>query len=428
MDVALRYGTGGLHLELPDDWDVTVIDKKRMPKVEDPGAAINAALESPIGAGTIEAEARGRASACILICDVTRPVPNSLVLRPLIERLLAAGLGSGGITILVATGLHRPNEGKELEDLIGDPWVLDRARVLNHMARRDEDHVALGTTSQGIPVRLDRRFLEADLRIAVGLVEPHFMAGWSGGRKVVLPGIAHAQTITSFHSTRMLMHAGTATCRLEGNPLHAAQREMLAMIGKTLSVNLVIDESRALSFASYGAIEESHLAAVRFAEPYFRAFVPRHFPVVLGSAAGFPLDATYYQAVKGICGGSAILRQGGDLFIAAECSEGFGSAEFRRAQERLCRLGKERFRAEASSHPHAEIDEWETVMLLKALDRGAVHFYSTGLAQREQEITGTVRCQDLAGELRAAVERDPERRLAVIPEGPYVSPEVRSES
>jgi nickel-dependent lactate racemase len=164
---------------------------------------------------------------------------------------------------------------------------------------------------------------------------------------------------------------------------------------------------------------------VRFAEPYFRAFVPRSFPVVLGSAAGFPLDATYYQAVKGVCSGASILRQDGDLFIAAECSEGFGSADFRRAQERLCRLGRERFRAEASSHGNAEIDEWETVMLLKALDKGNVHFYSTGLAEQEQKITGAARCEDLLQELRAAVERDPERRLAVIPEGPYVSPEVR---
>ena len=425
MRITLAYGTRGLNLELPGDWDVTVLAKPPMPLLADPPSAIAAALDSPLGCGRVGEEARGCASACILVCDVTRPVPNSLILRPIVERLLGAGLDPRAITILVATGLHRPNEGEELSRLIGDPWVLEKVRVSNHLARQDEQHVLLGTTSLGIPVRLDRRFVEADLRIVVGLVEPHFMAGWSGGRKLVLPGVAHADTIAAFHAARMIGHARAAACTLEGNPLHETQREVIRMLGKVLGVNVVIDDRRRLSFASFGEIEESHAAAVRFADPFFSILVAGRFGTVLASGAGFPLDATYYQAVKGICAGAAILEPGGELFVAAACSEGFGSAEFRASQRLLRDLGKERFRAEAFGRARSRIDEWETVMLLKALDVGRVHLFSEGLDGEDQKLTCVLPCADLLGELGACVARDPSRRIAVIPEGPYMAAEVK---
>jgi nickel-dependent lactate racemase len=425
MRCSIRYGKSERAVELPDTWDITVLRKKPLPVCRDPTAAVARALDAPAGSAALGDEAQGCSSACILICDITRPVPNALVLRPIIERLLRAGVDPNAITVLIATGLHRPNEEAELQALIGDSWVLEHAAIANHIARNDDDHRDVGTTRQGIPIRLDRRFLDADIRIAVGLVEPHFMAGWSGGRKLVIPGISHARTIMAFHSEHMLSDPRAATCVLEGNPLHEAQKEALGMIGRTVAVNLVIDESRTLSFVNFGGVQESHEAAVRFADPYFRLPVPRRFPVVLTGGAGFPLDATYYQAVKGICCGAAILQMGGELFVAAECSEGFGSAAFRRSQERLCRQGRDRFRAEAASRSRAEIDEWETVMLLKALDAGTVHLFSDGLDEEERGLTGAARVIDLEGELRAAVECDPERRIAVIPEGPYVAPEFR---
>lgn len=244
---------------------------------------------------------------------------------------------------------------------------------------------------------------------------------------MVLPGIAHARTIMGFHSQRMIGHPRAVTCALEGNPLHEAQREVLRMVGRILAVSLVIGEDRSLSFASFGGIEESHLAAVAFADPYFRIPVPRRFPTVLTSAAGFPLDATYYQTIKGICCGAAILEPGGTLLAAAECSEGLGSPDFRASQDRLLRLGKDRFRAEAAARDHAEIDEWQTMMLLKALDAGSVRLFTEGLDAGERALTclGMVGATcDLQVSLRRAVERDPRRRLAVIPEGPYVAPEA----
>ena len=208
MRVDLLYGRDGLTVELGDELDVHVIEKPAMPLIDDPAAAVARALAAPVGAPPLAALAADARSACILVCDITRPVPNHLFLRPVVEILLAAGIAADAITVLIATGLHRPNEGDELAEVIGDAWVLETVRIENHFARDDSAHVDLGPTpTMGTPVKLDRRFVDADLRIATGLVEPHFMAGWSGGRKVIAPGVAHADTITTFHSARFMEHA-----------------------------------------------------------------------------------------------------------------------------------------------------------------------------------------------------------------------------
>ena len=203
MQVNLRYGRGDIPVRLPDDADVTIVRKPAMPVLETPHDAVASALEHAVNSRPLREIAQGADSACIAICDITRPVPNHLFLRPVIETLMNAGLSAKAIRVLVATGLHRPNEGDELAELIGDPWVLDTVEVANHFARDDRQHVDLGRTrTRGTVVRLDRRFVEADVRIATGLVEPHFMAGYSGGRKVIAPGLAHAETITTFQIGR----------------------------------------------------------------------------------------------------------------------------------------------------------------------------------------------------------------------------------
>ena len=188
MHVVMRYGKGGLPLDLPDDLEITLIRKREMPILGNPESAVEEALAKPVGSRPLSQEARGKGSACILICDITRPVPNGLVLPSLIRTLMASGMDPSSIRVLVATGLHRPNEGDELKELVGNAWALETVRVENHFARNEEDHIHLGTTTGGMPVKLDRRFVNAELRIVVGLVEPHFMAGYSGGRKVIVPG------------------------------------------------------------------------------------------------------------------------------------------------------------------------------------------------------------------------------------------------
>ena len=422
MRVHLNYGRGQRTVDLPDGLDVTVIAKKTMPLLADPARAMTDALARPVGCPPLAEEAARASKACILICDFTRPVPNGVILPPLIGTLLDAGMEPAQITVLIATGLHRPNEGAELAALVGDPWVLETVRVENHFAREDADHALLGTTRRGTVVRLDRRLMDADLRIATGLVEPHFMAGWSGGRKVIAPGIAHAETITTFHSARFMEHPNCTNCVLEGNPLHEEQLEIVAMLGGARAVNSVIDDERRVAFFNYGEVVASHEAAVSFAEEFATVPIGERFNTVLTSAAGYPLDATYYQTVKGMVGPLEILTPGGDLIVASACSEGFGSPHFADAQRRLVAHGPERFLEEISSKSHAAIDEWQTEMQLRPMRAGTVHLYTEGLAPEERALTGVQMTESLGVAVAESAARHGDNRVAVIPEGPYLVP------
>ena len=423
MIVDLRYGRTSLSVRLPDQAEVTVIRKRPLPRLPDEQSEIRRVLDAPIGSPPFQELVRGRRSACILICDVTRPVPNRLFLRPMIEDLIAGGVPAHKITVLVATGLHRPNMGSELEEVVGDRWVLSNVRVLNHMARVDADHVNLGQTpTRGTPVKIDRRFVDADLRIVTGLVEPHFMAGYSGGRKVIAPGIAHADTIRTLHSARFIEHPSTLQCNLTGNPLHEEQIEIVRMIGEVVGINGVINEDRHLAHVTFGDVIQSHLAAVNFVRATVEVSVPRRFKTVVTSAAGYPLDKTFYQTIKGIVSPLHILDSDGTLIIASACSEGMGSREFCEAQTKLIEEGAGGFLESISSKPLADIDEWQTEMQVKAMQRGRIAMYTEGLNGKDRRITGVAMVASIEAAVHDSIRRSGDNAVAVIPEGPYVVP------
>ena len=423
MRIDLNYGKDGLTIDLADDLDVQIIRKPSMPILTAPEDAVRDALANPVGTPGLADLARGKKTACILICDITRPVPNGLFLRPMIETLMDAGLPADGITVLVATGLHRPNEDEELAELVGDPWVLETVTVANHFARNDADHIDLGVTpTRQTPVKLDRRLVEADLKIATGLVEPHFMAGYSGGRKVIAPGVAHKDTITTFHSARFMSDPAAANCTLDGNPLHEEQLEIVKMLGGAYALNTIIDEERRLSFVNFGEIIGSHLEAVDRVRAFAEVPVSARFKTVVTTAAGYPLDKTYYQTVKGMVGPIDILEPGGDLIIASACSEGMGSEEFVDAQRRLVADGPDRFMETISKKRFADIDEWQSQMQLKPMKLGKIHLYTDGLAEPDRALTGVETATSVQQAIEASIAASGERRLAVIPEGPYVIP------
>ncbi|HLY90315.1 MAG TPA: nickel-dependent lactate racemase [Acetobacteraceae bacterium] len=421
--IDLLFGKGLLPVSVPEGIRPTVIRKGALPKLPNPPAAIAEALANPIGSASLADLARGRDSACILICDITRPVPNHLFLRPMVETMVTAGIPLAAITILVATGLHRPNEGEELAELVGDPWVMANVRVENHFARDGAMHIDLGrTTTRGTPITLDRRFVEADLRIATGLVEPHFMAGWSGGRKVIAPGVAGHETIRTFHSARFMGDPLAVQCNLVGNPLHEEQLEIVRRLGPCYALNTIIDEDRHLVYVTFGEVIASHMAAVDFVTGSTKIGMDRRYKTIVTSSAGHPLDKTYYQTVKGMVTPLDILEPGGTLIIASSCSEGFGSAEFRDAQTRLVAMGAERFLATLTAKTLAEIDEWQTQMQMKAMRVGRIELYTTGLDHEERRITGVHVTTDIDMALHHAVVRHNDPDVAFIPEGPYVVP------
>lgn len=428
MQVLMNYGRSGVTLDFPDEKRIRVIEKSGMPVLSDPQKAVNEALGTPVKAGILAEEARDKKSACILICDITRPVPNGLILPPVIRQLISAGIPPEAITVLVATGLHRPNEGEELRELVGSDWVLETVNVVNHFAENDDDHIFIAKTKKETPVMLDRRFIEADLKIVTGLVEPHFMAGYSGGRKVIAPGIAHRDTITTFHNSRFMEDPRAVNCILDGNPLHQDQMEIVGMLGRILAVNTVIDDKRNLSFINYGEITESHTWAIEYMRRYAEITVDRQFQTVITSGGGYPLDKTYYQTIKGLVGAMDLVKPGGNIVIFSECSEGMGSAKFVAAQKRLVDLGPEGFLESIIDKPRADIDEWQTEMQLRPMRNATLHLFAPGLAEADKSCTA-IHCaakeQQAASFIQPFLDSAGDDEVAVIPEGPYVIPLFR---
>lgn len=429
--VEVLYGRDRLGLELPAGAEPVVLGKPVVDKLADPAAAVAAALADPVGCPPLAELARGRGSACILICDITRPVPNNLFLRPLVTTLIDAGIPLEKITIVVATGLHRVGSDAELAELCGDEWIVDNVNIVWHDARDESMLLDLGRTpdrgneTSATEVWINRYFAEADLRIATGLVEPHFMAGWSGGRKVVAPGVAGHRTIRTFHSARFMEHPDARQCNLEGNPLHTEQLAIVDRVGEAYALNTVIDEDRDLNFVNFGEIVASHLAAVDFVADIAKVSTGRRFSTVVTSSAGYPLDKTYYQTVKGMVTPLGILEPGGTVIMVSECSEGFGSSEFRDASRRLVELGTDGFLESLLAKEFADVDEWQTEMQLKPMRQGRVLLHTAGLSPEELADTGVAHLTttaEVTAAIAESIARSGDPAVAVIPEGPYLIP------
>ena len=421
--VSIRYGKGELHVRLPMGCEATIIRKPDMPVLQDPIYAIRDALMNPVDAPSLAELAKGVRRACLVICDITRPVPNGPILKGLIEQLRDSGVSLERITILIATGLHRPNLGKEMREVVGDDWVYNSVRVENHFARDRQWMVDLGKTpTDGIPVILNRHLVDADLRIAIGLVEPHFMAGYSGGRKVIAPGVAGEETIRTIHNHRFMADPLSCNGNLISNPLHRGQLEILKVIGKSYAINTVIDEARRMSFVNFGDCEKSHLESVAFVKRYAEVPLDRQFKTIVTSAAGYPLDKTYYQTVKGMVAPIQILADGGQMIIASACEEGLGSHEFRASQSHLLSLGKQGFLDRIRPMPFADVDGWQTHMLLRTLAVGNVSLFSEGLTGNDRELTGVQMVESIEDTIAASISHSGDKAIAIIPEGPYVIP------
>lgn len=301
MNIHLPYGRRGLAVNIPDDLDAQVLRFNPLPPLSAERRALDDSYRSPIGTPPLDELAKGRESACIVISDVTRPVPNETILRPMLDCLHDSGMSRDQITILIATGLHRPNEGAELEEMIGK-HIKDNYRVVNHVAKDTSSQISLGEVgfdSGSADVAIDMHYINADLKITTGLIEPHFMAGYSGGRKLVCPGIASADTITQFHSPRMIGHDKSYAGNTRGNPIHAMSRAVAGLVGVDLICNVTLSEDRRITGVFSGDLDAAHQSGITHVDQQTK--VPCNpADIVITTAAGYPLDTTFYQTIKGL--------------------------------------------------------------------------------------------------------------------------------
>ncbi|BCR05581.1 hypothetical protein DESUT3_26500 [Desulfuromonas versatilis] len=333
MDVRLKYGTEGLPLRLPETPNFQgVLTPAEASPLDDGAAAVRSALAAPIDSPPLTRLARGRRDAVIVISDITRPVPNSLILPPILADLEAAGIRREAITILVATGIHRPNEGAELERLVG-PEVAAGYRIINHFSKRDADMVQVGLIGDGVPAYVNRHYVDADLKILTGFIEPHMWAGFSGGRKSILPGISSLRTLEYMHGPEMVAHPGTRYGVLDGNPFHEAALAIMEQAGADFIVNVTLDTAKRLTGVFAGHPVQAHLRGVEFLSRFCVRTLDAPLDFVVTTNAGAPLDCNLYQTSKGISGVAGATREGGVILIATECLEGFGSEEYREVFE-----------------------------------------------------------------------------------------------
>jgi nickel-dependent lactate racemase len=421
MRVTLEYGRTGLSVELPDRNVVGPLAIREMPPIANPQAAIEATLAHPIGTPLAEV-ARGRRNACILVCDITRPVPNRLILPPLLRALEQQGIARRDILLLIATGLHRPNEGAELEEMLG-PDVVANYRIENHRGKVLEEHDYLGETPNGVPVYLDGRYVRADLKITTGLIEPHLMAGYSGGRKVICPGIAALETVKVWHGPRFLEHPKADCGYLDGNPVHEENTRIAKMAGCDFIVNVCLDGQRRITWVGAGDMEAAWLEGVRFVEKAVRVPVERPLDVVVTSSAGYPLDTTFYQAVKGMTGALPIVKRGGTIILAASLTQGLGSSEFQRVMTENPDLRA--FKERILGKDYFVMDQWQLEELAKVVERCKVKLVTSGVPAETLRHCHVEPAPSVEEAVKDSLrEYGLDAQIAVIPKGPYVLPYV----
>jgi len=420
MQMSLAFGRTGLTLELPEGFDYQVLEARSAVPLENPSRAIEQALEAPIGCPPLAEIARGRRSAAISVCDITRPAPNRQVLPPLLARLEAAGIPRHGITILIATGLHRPATDAEIREICGEETAA-HYRVLNHHARELSEHRHMGSTVAGTPVYIDDRFVSADLHLTLGFIEPHLMLGYSGGRKLIAPGLAAQETIKVLHSPRFMRDPRSAEGSIEDNPLHRELLEIARLARHDFLVDVALARGTprppiAAVFA--GDPVAAHRRGVEFVSRVMLETLDQPVDAVITTAAGYPLDLTFYQAVKGITAASHIVKPGGKILLLAACQEGVGGPEFARMLAEG--LTDQDFLSEIERAP-VTVDQWQLEKLALVTTHAEVLYYVPGLPRQfhsslwgKSYASAHDAVQALAGTL------PPGARVAVIPEGPYV--------
>jgi len=405
-----------MDVTVPEGFTYLLLRSRCAPALADAAAALNEALDSPIGCAPLVELAAGKRTAAISVCDITRPAPNRVTLPPLLARLHAAGIPVAGITILIATGLHR-EATKEEVDLIVGPEIAARYRVVSHEARVFTQHRALGVTRRGTPVYIDERFMGADLHITLGFVEQHLMLGFSGGRKLIAPGLAAQETIKVLHSPRFMREPLAKEGSIAGNPLHQELLEIARMARHDFILDVTLTQEREISGVFAGDPVRAHAAAVEFLETTSLERLPEPVDAVITSAAGYPLDLTLYQSVKGISAAQHVVKPGGRILLVGECAEGIGSPEF--ARRLAAMTDYEEFLEEIRSAP-VEIDQWQLEKLALCGVKYDVFVYAPRVARDQLGCVGARTFDRLEDAIAATLDGLPEgARVALVPEGPY---------
>jgi nickel-dependent lactate racemase len=419
--VELAYGDGHLVIDLPADRTTVVTPAYRAAVADERGAVVEA-LRRPLAGPPLRERVRPGQTVAISVCDGTRPQPRHIVV-PAILAELDGVVRLEDVVVLVATGTHRGNSEAELRTMLGDE-VVDTVRVVNHDARDESSLAWIGQLGAGVPVWLNRQWVDADVRITTGFVEPHFFAGFSGGPKMVAPGLAGLETTLTLHDAARIGHPNARWGVTEGNPVHDDVRAVAAAAGTHFTLDVIIDGEKRIVRAFGGELFAVHRAACAAAKATAMCPVPQRFDVVVTTNSGFPLDQNLYQAVKGMSAAAQVVKPGGLIICAAECRDGFPDHGSYRSELSAAR-SPQALLAAIAARTETVPDQWQIQIQARIQAGARVVMHTSGLADGELaaahlEQTDDVEATVLAGLATAG----PDARVCVLPEGPQTIPYV----
>ncbi len=435
MKTWVRYGKGRLDFTVPDH--ARVIQCPELKPLDDPAGRINQALEHPIGSqplGILASKLTSSAKVVVVISDITRPVPNQVILEPLLAKLETSSLEPEQITILIAAGMHRPSTAKEKIELVGER-ITRRYRIVDHRADKPQSLVALNVeTPHGRQVWINRQYYQADLKIVTGFIEPHMMVGYSGGRKAICPGLVNLDTIQQFHGPELLKNPKARAGILDGNPCHQEALAVARAAGSDFLLNVIVNPDKQILAVVAGDLEDAHTQGVEWLERHCTISDVGLYDIVVTCGGGYPLDATFYQAVKGMVFAEPLIKPTGTMLIASSCSEGIGSEDYQRILFQYSHSWRD-FLTDILSREQVQRDQWELQVhcgVLNKIGKDNLLFVTDGIesetlakcnvtpaAHRLAEPTkGSAALMQAA--LNGLARRYPDASWAVIPDGPYI--------
>ena len=416
--VNLAYGHTGLPVKFPAA-STTVIEPSFIHGLPDQQDAIRTALRNPIGTNPLKNLINSHQTIAISVCDITRAIPTRLILPVILEEL--AHVPTHQIVILIATGTHRGNTPDELIGMLGDD-VVTRYRIENHDAFDRTTLINIGETHPDIPIWLNRTWVQSDIRITVGFVEPHFFAGFSGGPKMVAPGLAGFTTIMRLHDYKMISSPSARWGITDGNPIHDAIRQIATQSKVDFSVDVSINKNREITSVRAGEILSVHRTMCESVKESAMQAFDRPFDVVVTTNSGYPLDQNLYQTVKGLSAAAQVVKEGGTIMCASACADGIPEhGEYKR-------ILKERNSPRAllkmiSAPEHNRHDQWEVQIQAQIQQHAQVFLKSDGLTDKEIRAAHMTPIHDISAETERCLQKyGPKARICVLPEGPQTIP------
>jgi nickel-dependent lactate racemase len=414
--VHLQYGRQGLDVEIPGD--VTVLEPRFIEGLPDERAAFFDALRAPLGSKPLDELVDARDRVALVIPDITRPFPSDRVLPWLLEAL--AHVPVEQIVVVNGTGSHRVNTPDELRAMVGAD-VFARVRVVNHHSHDPATLLPVGTGLDGQPVLMNRDYVEADRRIVLGFIEPHFMAGFSGGYKAVFPGVADIGAIMRYHDASMIGDPKTTWGLLDGNPTQRRIRHDGALVPVDFCVNVTLNRRRQITRFFCGDVIAAHDAGCQYSRATAMVACDRPFPIVVTTNSGYPLDQNLYQAVKGMSAAAQVVDDGGYIAAAARCNDGFPAhGNFRTL---LMEHASPQALLETILAPGFLLyDQWEAQILANIRLKARVGLLSE-IPEDEVRRAHLEPIADVAAAVAAErATRGADAPVAVLPEGPMTIP------